>query len=168
MKLKLLILLLILSSSVYSQETIEVYPIDDFFEDYFEFRELNLILKYNDPNSDNVIYTVNGNNLIQGIDPKILFLHETYPKHDKITIQTRFSTDEFRSIKKRYDLINEWSTPSYPASIYWDSKRDIFVLTVSIIVFSKSKTVSFARIDDLYLGFIAALKDLNNSLKIKL
>jgi len=149
-----------------SQETENKYQIRDFFETYFEARELNLILKYNAPETDAVLYTVNGLKRLSGLDIKLMFFHESYKSHNKVSIQTRFTIDAFRSINEKYDFINSWAGPSYPARIFWDDKGQVFVLTVTTLIFSK--TVSLSRMDDLFLGFIAALKDLNQSQKIKL
>lgn len=166
MKTIYLILIFSLTHSFYGQETEDVYPLDDFFEDYFEARGLNLILMYKDPGSNRVIYTVDGMTELEKLKPKVLFLHETFNSYEKVTIQTWFNIDELWSLKDRYELINSWANPKYPAGIFWDSNRECFVLSVSMNIFSK--TVSVRRIDDMYLGFIAALKDLNVSQKIKL
>ncbi|NYJ26632.1 hypothetical protein [Allomuricauda sp. ARW1Y1] len=163
----LTLVVLMVNTGLASQETEDKYPLNEFFDLYFEGRGLNVILKFNDPESESTVYTIDGIKELSGIDTKLHVVHESYRLFEKVSIQTRFAIEELWSIKERYDLINEWATPSYPANIFWDKKRKTFVLTVSTIVFSKSKTVSVARIDDMYLGFIAALKDLNDSQTIK-
>lgn len=166
MKILPLIIILIFTSIVTSQETEDVYPIDDFFEDYFKLRKLNLILMFNDPESNGIIYTVDGLNQLEELNPKLIILHETFNSYEKITMQTWFKMDKALSLKEKFDLINNWSNPKYPASIFWDEKKEIYILSASMMLYTK--TVSFRRIDDMYLGFIAALKDLDHTQKLKL
>lgn len=169
MHYRLLLLFFLFCSFGYSQTGNNTKDIDKALNRVFAKYELNVLEKFTDPDSGNILYTINGiGNNAAAFDKNdktqieiSVFQERGNQNFTYVVMETLIPTPHF-STEKKYQLLNQWSGPPARVHISWEDENKANLSITDIIMTAGD---SYPRLQDAMISLFAGLYDLKNKLK---
>ncbi|WP_424492721.1 hypothetical protein [Salinimicrobium sp. GXAS 041] len=166
---KMPLLFLLFCSFSYSQTGHNIKDIDTALNRVFSEYKLNIVEKFTDPDSDNILYTINGiGNNAEAFDKYdktqieiSVFQQGSNKNFTYVVMETIISTPSF-STEKKYKFLNQWSGPPARVHVSWVNENRVNLSITDIIMTTGD---SYPRLQDAMISLFGGLYDLKNKLK---
>lgn len=166
---KLPLLFLMFCSFGYSQAGHNIQDIDISLNKVFTEYKLNVLQKFTDPDSGNILYIVTGigNNAAafeKNDQTEIeisIFQQGGNKSFSYVVLETSLPSPDF-TVEKKYSLLNQWSVPPARVHVSW-TKENMIILSITDIIVTNGDT--YPRLQDAMISLFGALYDLKNQLQ---
>lgn len=166
---KLPLLILMFCSLGYSQTGHKIKDIDTALNKVFTVYKLNILEKFTDQDSGNILYTIDGigNNAAafeKSDSTQIeisLFQQGNNKNFTYVVMETSLPSPDY-SIEKKYVLLNQWSGAPARVHVSWINDNRVN-LSITDIIMTTGDT--YPRLQDAMVSLFGGLYDLKNKLK---
>lgn len=153
----------------YSQTGHNIRDIDLALNKVFTEYKLNILQKFTDPDSGNILYTINGiGNNAEAFDKNdktqveiSVFQQGSNKNFTYVVMETVLPTPDFPT-EQKYKLLNQWSGPPARVHVSWIADNRVNLSITDIIMTTGD---SYPRLQDAIISLFGGLYDLKNKLK---
>jgi hypothetical protein len=153
----------------YSQTGHDIRDIDTALNKVFTEYKLNIVEKFTDPDSGNILYTIDGigNNAAafekdDQTEIQISIFQQGGSKNFSYVVLETSVPSPNLTVEKKYALLNQWSGPPARVHVSWTDDNTIN-LSITDIIITRGDT--YPRLQDAMISLFGGLYDLKNKLK---
>lgn len=166
---KIPFIFLLFCSFSYSQTGHNIRKIDAALNKVFTEYKLNILEKFTDPDSGNILYTIDGiGNNAAAFDKNdktqieiSIFQQGSNNSFTYVVMETLLPSPDY-STEKKYELLNQWSGPPARVHVSWINENRINLSITDIIMATGD---SYPRLQDAMISLFGGLYEIKNKLK---
>lgn len=135
---------------------------------------MEITMKYKDEATKSTVYKIRGignffPEFIKEDNTEIFVLLQSIDRSKEnrnfILMEIHFQLKKDLNPKEKFDLVNRWAQPDYPASVYWEEETQEYILSITEHIIGEG--TNYHRLTDRYIGLLESYKQLKKENQIK-